>query len=83
MFTTGMPARFLSWWMQKLQDKQRKLLLWGNRNDFYYVLDRALDPLTGEWKWEYRVQPKSTSGLLTTASNQLFGGGGHGELFCA
>ena len=35
---------------------------------------RAIVPQTGEVKWEYRVQPKSRSGLLTTASDLLFGG---------
>jgi alcohol dehydrogenase (cytochrome c) len=42
---------------------------------------RALDPLTGQRKWEYRVQVKSTSGLISTAGNLLFGGTKGGQFF--
>ena len=42
---------------------------------------RALDPLTGELKWEHKLQPKSTSGLLSTAGNVLFGGSVDGYFF--
>ncbi len=47
----------------------------------YVCAVRALDALTGERKWEYRVQPRSTSGLLTTAGNLLFGGTVRGSFF--
>lgn len=47
----------------------------------YVSAVRALDPSTGERKWEYRVQPRSTSGLLTTAGNLLFGGTVKGTFF--
>lgn len=42
---------------------------------------RALDPLTGERKWEHVVQAKSTSGLLSTAGNLVFGGTKFGNFF--
>ena len=42
---------------------------------------RAIAPQTGDVKWEYRVQPKSRSGLLTTASDLLFGGTADGYFF--
>jgi alcohol dehydrogenase (cytochrome c) len=42
---------------------------------------RALDPTTGEKKWEYPVQPKSTSGVLSTAGNLVFGGSRWGNFF--
>ncbi len=35
---------------------------------------RAIDPLTGDLRWEYRVHAKSTSGLLSTQGNLVFGG---------
>ncbi len=42
---------------------------------------RAIVPQTGDIQWEYRVQPKSRSGLLTTASDLLFGGTEDGYFF--
>ena len=42
---------------------------------------RAIDAVTGERKWEYRVQPRSWSGLLSTAGNLLFGGTAQGYFF--
>ena len=42
---------------------------------------RAIEPQTGDVKWEYQVQPKSRSGLLTTASDLLFGGTEDGYFF--
>lgn len=47
----------------------------------YVSAIRALDPLTGERKWEYRLQPRSTSGVLSTAGNVVFGGSVDGYLF--
>lgn len=49
--------------------------------DRYVSAVRALDPDTGERKWEYRVQPKSTSGLLATAGNLVVGGTRAGNAF--
>ena len=42
---------------------------------------RAIVPQTGEVKWEYRVQPKSKSGLLSTAGDLLFGGSEDGFFY--
>lgn len=42
---------------------------------------RAIDPLTGERRWEYPVETKSTSGLLTTQGGLLFGGTAKGSFF--
>ena len=47
----------------------------------YVSAVRALDPLTGERKWQHRVQAKSTSGLLATAGNLVFGGTVKGNFF--
>jgi alcohol dehydrogenase (cytochrome c) len=39
---------------------------------------RAIDPHTGERKWEFKMDDLTTSGLLTTASDLLFTGGRDG-----
>jgi alcohol dehydrogenase (cytochrome c) len=41
---------------------------------------RAIDPATGERKWEFQYLNMSTSGLLTTASNLIFSGDSEGNL---
>ena len=47
----------------------------------YVAAVRALVPQTGELKWEYRVQPRGSSGLLSTAGDILFGGTVDGYFF--
>jgi alcohol dehydrogenase (cytochrome c) len=41
---------------------------------------RAIDPLTGERKWEFRYPTTSASGVLTTASGLVFAGDGDGNV---
>jgi quinohemoprotein ethanol dehydrogenase len=41
---------------------------------------RAIDPLTGERKWEFRYPTPSSSGILTTASGLVFSGDGEGNI---
>jgi alcohol dehydrogenase (cytochrome c) len=41
---------------------------------------RAIDPATGERKWEFRYLNLSTAGLLTTASGLIFSADGDGNL---
>jgi alcohol dehydrogenase (cytochrome c) len=41
---------------------------------------RAIDPLTGERKWEFRYPTTSSSGVLTTASGLVFSGDGDGNI---
>lgn len=41
---------------------------------------RAIDPATGERKWEFRYPTPSTAGLLTTASGLVFTGDNEGNL---
>ena len=41
---------------------------------------RAIDPTTGDRKWEFRLLSPSTAGLLTTASGLLFAGDADGNL---
>ena len=47
----------------------------------YVSAVRAISPQTGDLKWEYRVQPKSTSGVLSTAGDLVFGGSVDGFFF--
>ena len=42
---------------------------------------RALDPHTGEMKWQFKMTDVTDAGVLTTASNLLFSGGREGYFF--
>ena len=48
--------------------------------DAGYGAIRALDPETGERKWEFKMREVSESGLLTTAGDVLFSGSIEGNL---
>jgi alcohol dehydrogenase (cytochrome c) len=41
---------------------------------------RAIDPVTGQMKWEFRYTSTSAAGVLTTASGVVFGGDGDGNV---
>ena len=41
---------------------------------------RAIDPLTGERKWEFRYPNTSAAGVLSTAAGLVFGGDGDGNI---
>ncbi len=49
--------------------------------DQYTSALRAIDPLTGERKWEYQVQPISTGGVLATAGTLVFTGSVDGNFY--
>jgi alcohol dehydrogenase (cytochrome c) len=49
--------------------------------DNYVSAVRALSPRTGERVWEYRVQPRSTAGVLSTAGDLVFSGTVDGFFF--
>ncbi len=51
------------------------------REEDGYGAVRAIDPLTGERKWEFKMPNVTESGILTTASDVLFGGGREGYFF--
>ena len=60
----------------------------GSSNEYEDVVDsdyvsavRALDATTGKRIWQYVVQAKSTSGLISTAGNLVFGGTKGGNFF--
>jgi alcohol dehydrogenase (cytochrome c) len=50
-----------------------------SRDTRAYGALRALDPATGEWRWEFEYISPSTSGLLTTASGLVFSGDAEGN----
>lgn len=47
----------------------------------YASMIRALDPRTVETKWEYPLQAKTQSGLVSTASDLIFGGSVDGYFY--
>ena len=49
--------------------------------DNYHSAIRAIDPASGDVRWEYPIQPRSTSGLLATAGDLVFGGTVDGYFF--
>jgi len=49
--------------------------------DKYKSAIRALDPRTGDLRWEFEIQPRSSSGLLATAGDLVFGGTVDGYFF--
>src|SRR5579863_62811 len=54
----------------------------GSTTDDFYSAIRAIDPRTGEKKWDYRLSAASTeAGILTTSSNVLFSGGRDGAFY--
>ncbi|PWT79748.1 MAG: PQQ-dependent dehydrogenase, methanol/ethanol family [Blastocatellia bacterium] len=46
-----------------------------------YGAIRAIDPLTGDRKWEYKMADFTDAGILTTASDLLFSGGREGFFY--
>ena len=46
-----------------------------------YGAVRAVDPQTGEMKWEFKMADVTDAGILTTASDLLFSGGREGYFF--
>ena len=52
----------------------------GNPDEDVYSAVRAIDPATGDKKWDFRLNAPSTEGgILTTTSNVLFAGGRDGQ----
>jgi alcohol dehydrogenase (cytochrome c) len=52
----------------------------GNPDEDVYSAVRALDPATGEKKWDFRMSaPSMEGGILVTASHVVFAGGRDGQ----
>lgn len=54
---------------------------WVAPDDNYVNAIRALDPTTGERRWEFEITPHSRAGLLATAGDVVFTGGIDGYFF--
>ena len=42
---------------------------------------RAIDPATGDRRWEFPIWPRSSAGILTTAGNLVFSGSNDGYVY--
>jgi alcohol dehydrogenase (cytochrome c) len=51
------------------------------KEDEGYGAVRAIDPRTGDLKWEFKMTDFTDAGILTTASNVLFSGGREGYFY--
>jgi alcohol dehydrogenase (cytochrome c) len=51
------------------------------KDDEGYGAIRAVDPSTGERKWEFKMTDVTDAGILTTASDLLFSGGREGYFY--
>ena len=51
------------------------------KDDEGYGAIRAMDPKTGDRKWEFKMSDVTDGGILTTASDLLFSGGRDGYFF--
>ena len=49
--------------------------------DSYLSAIRAIDPRTGDRRWEFRITPHSKAGVLTTAGDLVFSGSVDGYFF--
>lgn len=49
--------------------------------DNYQSAIRAIDPKTGNLRWEYEIQPRSTAGIMATAGDLVFSGSIDGYFF--
>ena len=49
--------------------------------DAYQSAIRAIDPRTGDIRWEFPLQPRASAGVLTTAGDLVFSGGVDGYFF--
>ena len=53
----------------------------NRREDEGYGAVRAIDPKTGDRKWEFKMNDVTDAGILTTASDLLFSGGREGYFY--
>ncbi len=47
----------------------------------YQSAIRAIDPKTGDIRWEYQIQPRSTAEILATAGDLVFSGSVDGYFY--
>jgi alcohol dehydrogenase (cytochrome c) len=59
--------------------RREPFIKWGP--EWGYGVVRALNPVTGEKVWDYKMRDVSDAGILTTASDLLFSGNREGYFF--
>jgi alcohol dehydrogenase (cytochrome c) len=59
--------------------RREPFIKWGT--EWGYGVVRALNPVTGEKVWDYKMRDVSDAGILTTASDLLFSGNREGYFF--
>jgi len=59
--------------------RREPFIKWGM--EWGYGVVRALNPVTGEKVWDYKMRDVSDAGILTTASDLLFSGNREGYFF--
>jgi alcohol dehydrogenase (cytochrome c) len=74
LFTGGSPRSAVPLLMQPAPVLTR-------RDDEGYGAVRAIDPKTGEKKWEFKMTDVTDAGILTTDSDLLFSGGRDGNFY--
>ena len=74
LYMGGAPRNVVPLLMQPAPTLQR-------REDEGYGAVRAIDPKTGERKWEFKMTDVTDAGVLTTASGLLFSGGRDGNFY--
>jgi alcohol dehydrogenase (cytochrome c) len=74
LYMGGAPRNVVPLLMQPAATLQR-------REDEGYGAVRAIDPRTGERKWEFKMTDVTDAGILTTASGLLFSGGRDGNFY--
>jgi alcohol dehydrogenase (cytochrome c) len=53
----------------------------NRKEDEGYGAVRAIDPMTGDRKWEFKMNDVTDAGIMTTASDLLFSGGREGYFY--
>ena len=74
LYMGGAPRNVVPLLMQPAPTLQR-------REEEGYGAVRAIDPKTGERKWEFKMADVTDAGVLTTASGLLFSGGRDGNFY--
>jgi alcohol dehydrogenase (cytochrome c) len=64
--------------MRRAAARRRASPFYKTEDEGYGAI-RAIDPLTGEKKWDFKMVNNTESGLLSTAGDLVFGGGMDGD----
>ena len=64
-----------------MADKVRRIPAAYRKEEEGYGALRALDPLTGDKKWDFKMANYTESGVLSTAADLVFAGGMDGNFF--